>query len=140
VAALKFRSLLTVADLIARLIAQRAPPEMLAGELVPVPPAPSRLRRRGFDPAEEIARRLAAQTGLPHRPCLARADGPRQVGRPRGVRLASAPTVRVASAAPDRAVLVDDVQTTGATLSACAAALRRAGARRVVAVTFARAL
>jgi predicted amidophosphoribosyltransferase len=37
-------------------------------------------------------------------------------------------------------VLLDDVITTGATLSACADALRAAGALRVVAVTFARAI
>jgi predicted amidophosphoribosyltransferase len=37
-------------------------------------------------------------------------------------------------------VLVDDVHTTGATLETCAAALLRAGAERVVAVTWARAL
>jgi predicted amidophosphoribosyltransferase len=37
-------------------------------------------------------------------------------------------------------VLVDDVHTTGATLEACGTVLRAAGARRVVAITWARAL
>jgi predicted amidophosphoribosyltransferase len=140
VVALKFRSLLPVAQLMAQRIADRAPPGLLSGTVVPVPPAPARLRRRGFDPAEEIAARLAALTGLRYHPCLARADGPRQVGRTRAARLGSPPSVRSLDTAPAVALLVDDVQTTGATLSACARALRRAGAEQVSAVTFARTL
>ncbi|HEV2786190.1 MAG TPA: hypothetical protein VGV67_07385, partial [Solirubrobacteraceae bacterium] len=47
---------------------------------------------------------------------------------------------RSRAAAPERAVLVDDVHTTGATLNACAEALRRAGSRRVTVLTWARTL
>jgi predicted amidophosphoribosyltransferase len=62
------------------------------------------------------------------------------VGLARGARLANARgSVIARPPPPGRLVLVDDVYTTGATLDACARALREAGARDVVAVTFARA-
>lgn len=140
VVALKFRSLPAVANTMAQRIAETAPDCLLGGTVVPVPPATSRLLRRGFDPAEEIARRLSGLAGLPLRRCLARADGRRQVGRSRAERLASPPRVKALHRPPHTALVVDDVQTTGATLSACARALRRAGAVRVSAITFARTL
>jgi predicted amidophosphoribosyltransferase len=67
VVALKFAKLLPAAGLMARQVAARAPRELVCGVVVPVPAAPSRLRRRGFDPAEEIAIRLAEATCLPFR-------------------------------------------------------------------------
>ncbi len=137
--ALKYSARLQVARRIAAAIAEGAPAALLTGALVPVPPAPRRLIRRGFDPAEEIAVELSELTGRRVVPCLERSDGPRQVGRPRSERLSDPPRVRAAFPPPSRCILVDDVHTTGATLSACAAALRRDGAQGVVAVTFARA-
>lgn len=137
VAALKFSGRLALAEAGAKLIAAEAPEGLLDGALVPVPAAPWRRRWRGFDPAEEIATALARHSGLTLAGCLARAGGRRQVGRSRAERLADPPHVRAAGPVPARAVLVDDVVTTGATLSACAVALRRAGSIRVVALTLA---
>ena len=98
------------------------------------------LRRRGFDPAGEIAAALAERLGAPLAPCLVRRGGGRQVGRRRAERIGHPPRIHARGAAPRSVLLVDDVLTTGATLTACARALRAAGAVRVVAVTFARRL
>jgi ComF family protein len=140
VAALKFRRLLSVADLMADRIQWLAPAHMLSGTIVPVPPAPSRLRRRGFDPAGELAGALAERLAIEPQSCLARSGGGRQVGRRRSERVGHPPRIRALATAPRSVILVDDVLTTGATLTACARALRSAGAVRVVAVTFARRL
>jgi predicted amidophosphoribosyltransferase len=140
VAALKFRRLLPVAELMADRIQWLAPAHMLSGEVVPVPPAPSRLRRRGFDPAGELAAALALRLDAPLARCLVRRGGNRQVGRRRAERLGAPPRISARGPAPRSVLLVDDVLTTGATLTACAAELRAAGAVRVVAVTFARRL
>lgn len=140
VVALKFRRLLPVADLMAARIHALAPAHLLSGAIVPVPAAPSRQRRRGFDPAAELAAALAARTDLPLALCLARRSDRRQVGRRRAARLGAPPRVRATGTVPRSVLLVDDVLTTGATTTACARALRAAGTARVVAVTFARRL
>jgi predicted amidophosphoribosyltransferase len=141
VSALKFRRLLAVADLMAGRFEALAPAWVLSGTIVPVPAAPLRRLLRGFDPAGEIAAALAARLGLPLATgCLARRGLGRQAGRSRAGRLGDPPHVLARGAAPASALLVDDVLTTGATLSACARALRESGSRRVVAVTFTRRL
>jgi len=140
VGALKFRRLLPVADLMAERIGRGASGALLAGTIVPVPTARSRSLGRGFDPALEIAAALAERSGLALGSCLIRSGGGRQLGRRRAERIGEPPRIRCRGSAPRSALLVDDVLTTGATLSACARALRGAGSVRVVGVTFARRL
>lgn len=140
VTALKFRRLLPVTGLMADRIHWLAPADLLSGAIVPVPTAPLRARARGFDPAGELAAALAERTELPLAPCLARRGVGRQLGRRRARRIGHPPRIRTVGAAPRSALIVDDVLTTGATLSACARALRAAGAVRVAAITFARRL
>lgn len=140
VTALKFRRLLPVAELIADRIQWLAPGAMLSGAIVPVPTAPLRSALRGFDPAAEIAQALADRTKLPLQACLTRRGGGRQVGKRRAQRIGHPPVIQARGQVPRSVLLIDDVLTTGATLSSCARALRSSGAIRIVAVTFTRRL
>jgi predicted amidophosphoribosyltransferase len=138
VGALKFRRLLPVAELMADRMQWLAPDHLLGGAVVPVPAAPPRMRRRGFDPAGELAASLAARLDAGPAACLARRGSGHQVGRRRAERIGHPPRIEAVAEAPRSVLLVDDVLTTGATLTACAAALRGAGAKRIVALTFTR--
>ncbi len=145
VAALKFRAALPVAGLMAAHLAANLPRDLRGGAplaVVPVPAHRGRRRRRGFDPAALLSAALAARTGLPLAPCLRRLDrGRRQVGAGRALRRSAGRVEAALVMAPPRAVLlVDDVHTTGATLDACARALKAGGAEAVAAVTYARTL
>jgi predicted amidophosphoribosyltransferase len=140
VAALKFRRLLPVAELMADRIHWLAPAMLLSGTIVPVPTAPLRSAMRGFDPAAEIATALAGRAELPLSACLARRGGGRQVGKRRAQRIGHPPLIHARGEVPRSVLLIDDVLTTGATLSACARALRSAGAIRIAAITFSRRL
>lgn len=126
--ALKFRGGVRVAATMAAQIVAGVPQPWLDGAaLVPVPAHLSRRRQRGFNQAEVIAAEVAARTGTVVTDCLERHGRSRpQAGLGRAARLAApAGTVRLRPGAlvPERTLLVDDVVTTGATLSACAAAL-----------------
>jgi predicted amidophosphoribosyltransferase len=140
VTALKFRRLLRVADLMADRIHWLAPGALLSGTIVPVPTARLRSLARGFDPAAEVAQALARRTELPLAACLARRGGGRQVGKRRAARIGHPPVIQLKGQAPRSVLLIDDVLTTGATLSSCAQALRSAGSVRVAAITFTRRL
>ncbi len=140
VTALKFRRLLPVAATIAERIEWLAPESLFSGTIVPVPSTRLRSLGRGFDPAAEIAAALVERSGAPLCCCLSRSDLGRQLGRRRAQRIGQPPHVRLCGEAPRSVLLVDDVLTTGATLSACARALRGGGSIRVAAITFTRRL
>jgi ComF family protein len=112
--------------------------------LVAVPLHPRRLRERGFNQSELIARALGRRTGLPvlARALARRRDTPSQAGLSAAERRRNVAGAfearRPACVEGQTVVLVDDVLTTGATVRACAAALRRAGAARVRVLTVAR--
>jgi ComF family protein len=130
-----------VAGIAAELVIAAVPrPDVLA--LVAVPADADRLVRRGHSPAARLARELASRWELPVVDALEREEGrPRQRGLPlRERRRNVAGVFREARDVPRRVALVDDVYTSGATAAAAASALRRAGARSVEVVTFARAV
>jgi ComF family protein len=105
--------------------------------IVPAPLHRARERARGFNQAELLARRLGRplMTHLVRR----RKNTPSQTGLTRAQR---ASNLRGAFAArgraPEAVIVVDDVYTTGATLNEIARTLKRAGTRRVEALTVAR--
>jgi ComF family protein len=144
--ALKFRGAAGLARLMAEQIADVAWPAGVLdapAALVPVPANRLRARVRGYDHAELLACSLGDLSGRPVVPCLSR-TGPllaRQRGLGRAARLrGGAVSISARGPVPRVCVLVDDVHTTGATLAACAAALRRRGAASIHGVAYAREL
>jgi ComF family protein len=104
-----------------------------------VPADPTRGLWRGQNPAETLARLLALAWELPLEPLLERVRSiPPQRGLSRGERRRNVRGAFRATTAPAAVALIDDVYTTGATVGAAATELRRAGARSVEVVTFAR--
>jgi ComF family protein len=119
-----------------------------ADMLLPVPLHRWRLMRRRYNQAALLSRALSRHCGVPNLPDLLQRrrqtpsqGGRSRTGRDRNVRGAFA----VAPVAKGRlrgahVVLIDDVFTTGATVSACARTLKRNGAARVDVLTLARVL
>lgn len=107
-----------------------------------VPGDRERGRVRGHVPAQRLAEALGDRWRLPVTRLLVRTTSSRrQTGLPRAERRTNVRGVfAAATRAPPSVAIVDDVYTTGATVSACATVLRRAGARRVEVVCLARAV
>jgi predicted amidophosphoribosyltransferase len=135
----KERGLRRLAVEAGRLVVERLPPPAVEA-LTFVPADRGRRLERGHNTAEGLARELAAVWELPCLALLERTRGGRQRGRSAVERRSVRGAFRAAVPAPRRVALIDDVYTTGATASACATVLRAAGARRVEAVAFARAI
>jgi ComF family protein len=113
--------------------------------IVPVPLHPERERERGFNQAALLARELAVLSGLEldeHsivRSLLTERHRAGMDSIARRESVAKAFSVRHPKLiAGQRVLLIDDVFTTGATVSACAVALKEAGAEEVFALTLAR--
>jgi len=103
------------------------------------PMAPARRLRRGYNQAELLGREVAGNIGSRYRPLLRRTNSRRQTGRSRAERLAMpAGAFAARGPMPAEILLVDDVFTTGATMTGCTRALLRAGATRVRVLTLAR--
>jgi competence protein ComFC len=144
---LKFERIEPLAVWFAERLANVVQREHLAADIV-VPVALHRQREseRGYNQADLIARPLARKLGLPYRAVLLMRTKPRPdkhilslSERWESVRGAFA--TRLGSQVDNlRVLLVDDVLTTGATLDACAKALRQAGAKAVIGLTVARAV
>jgi len=138
VARVKYRNVRAVVPWLADAMVASAPRRVDSLAVVTwAPTSRERRRRRGFDPAELLARAVARRLGARVVGVLDRLPGPAQTGlaaadRRRGPRFVAR------RRAPGTVLLVDDVATTGATLAAAAVALRAAGARVVVASTAAR--
>jgi ComF family protein len=118
-----------------------------ANLIIAIPLHPSRERERGFNQAALLARELSRLSHLPYdeHSVVRRVHTERHRAgmdaRARRESVAGAFAIRHADAiAFKRVLLIDDVFTTGATVSACASALSAAGAESVLALTIARAL
>lgn len=147
--ALKYRGWHAVADGMAERMARLDWPRDAREEraaVLPVPLGADRLRERGYNQSERLARALAARWGAPlWTDCLTRTRGTRTQTRLtpqerlRNVSGAFRADTATRELRGKHVVLVDDVVTTAATLNACAAALFEAGARVVSYATFGRA-
>ncbi|MGZ8202049.1 MAG: double zinc ribbon domain-containing protein [Burkholderiales bacterium] len=138
----KYGAGLTFAPVLAALLARTPCPDVDA--LIPMPLAPGRLRERGFNQAQEMAR-IAG--GLRRMPVLARAcrkvsETPPQAALPWDARARNVRGTFVCDAdmAGRRVAVVDDVMTTGATVNELSRVLKRAGAQSVHVWVLARTL
>ncbi|SRR5258708_6891485 len=125
-------------------VSRRAPLNS-ATLIVPVPLHPQREKQRGFNQAAELAGSLSKLTGLPvadQSLCRRQHTGRHRAGMDAQARRESVENAfEVAQPRvilDEQVLLIDDVFTTGATVSACARTLRDAGAREVFVLTVAR--
>lgn len=140
----KYGRIATLAAPLGEFLAVAIPRHTPFDAVIPMPLHWRRRWGRGFNQAGLLAREVARRSGVPviHAVRRKRATPPQAglTNRQRRLNVAGAFAANPRASVRDLSVLlVDDVLTTGATASACAAALKRAGARRVAVLTLARA-
>jgi len=145
IAAFKYQHQLALTDLFADLMAARLAADARPTLIVPVPLHPQRLRERGYDQTLLLARALARLTGIAFQPTALQRlrDTAMQKSLDRDARRANllgAFGCRGEALAGQRILLIDDVLTTGATLSVLSEVLLNAGAESVHALVIARTL
>ncbi len=142
--AFKYRNLRALAPELAGLLSEYLDSHPIRGDcLVPVPLHARRMRQRGYNQAGLLARELGKLHGLPMEEGLLRRvrDASPQVdatSRQQRKENVAGGFAASGTATGGKIILIDDVATTGSTLSACAAALKEAGASSVWALTLAR--
>jgi ComF family protein len=133
----KFGKTLSLGNFLAERIleaTERLPPDAGEGVLVPVPPRPGKLRSSGWDQVAYLGSRLV-RLGARPRACLRRLPSKSQKELDKADRTTNLMGKIVCVKPPPKtAILFDDVITTGATLDACAVALKNSGAEKVYAV------
>ncbi len=141
VLALKLRGLRAAAGPLADAMARAVARNGLAAELLTwVPGRRADIRRRGFDHAHALACALGARLGLPARALVTRSSTARDQSRLSAhERWRNAAHAFSAAGCSAPVAIVDDLVTTGATGTACARALREAGAGRVELIAACRA-
>ena len=128
-------------ELLAQRVTQRIPNIGTVCDVVTwAPTSSARVRRRGHDQSELLARRLAKEINVPCRRLLIKVSNNVQTGASRELRLRGSVFSARKLGVNSHVMVVDDVVTTGATLRCAAEALRNAGARQVTCVAVASAL
>ena len=144
----KYNRQIHLRHLVARWLRAALDDDRLRGQqfdvIVPVPLHPARQRERGFNQATLLAELLSAHASIPCRPLLKRIRyTTTQTALDRSERMENLHNAfrlrKNADVRGLRMLLIDDVLTTGSTLSECARVLKRAGAKSVHAATAARA-
>ena len=141
---LKYGCLVYPADTFALMISEKLA-GISADLIVPIPSSRASIRKRGFATAELIGKTVSMRTGLPMVKALgANRDKKEQKGLSAKNRLINAQSAFFIKSGFDLSgktvVLLDDVCTTGATLSAAAKLLLDAGAKEVIAAVFAKTM